>query len=143
MAGNTKLRGLGADNTIELERWGVRVKVPLDGQSMRSLRKALYEELPVKPSPKERKEEISYDAITGKIQMTLDPEAAQFLCELVAEESSYWTSCPTKREGDERRKEHAEFWTKGLNAALAAHEAYTDTEGEPGVDPSVDGTKQT
>lgn len=60
MAGNTKFMGFGVSEEgsstglVHLERWGGKTSVPVSADSLNSLRKACYQDLPKAP-PKEGK----------------------------------------------------------------------------------------
>ena len=140
MARNTHITGLGAGNKLMLERWGKTAAVFLEDASMHRVRVALYDELPVKPTQlKKEPEAVTYDQSTGQTRVTLSPEGSELLRAVVLHVVQATGLVPdTQEEADLLNQ-----WDVGLERAIDAHQEYLDLTKEPGVDPSVDDTKQT
>ena len=139
MAGNTKMIGFGAGNEVVFERWNGKATVGLSEESIKALRELCYKTLPKKPAQTEVPSRIAYYPDVGKVSFLLDPADAEYLRSLINDNVEAFKLLPRADDELETRAKMIEFWVKGIDAALAAHDAYTSVEGEPGVDPAADG----
>jgi hypothetical protein len=128
MAGNTKLVGFLNDNRVQLERWGVRTIVPLDGSSVESLRAACINDLPrrpVQPSAENNDFRAAYDSALGRISIVLSVDAAAYLSDLLDVLVKDNVQAMTK----------VRPWVEALHAAVQAHKDFHTYEDEPGARP--------
>jgi hypothetical protein len=87
MAGNTKLIGFGPGSTIELQRWGEKVQVKLELESIKALRAACYDQLPKKPPERLGSMEdfdVFYDESVGRVTLSLSPDMAKKISDVMA-----------------------------------------------------------
>lgn len=129
MAGNTKLMGFTPDGKVQLERWGTKITIFVSPDSLDSIRRACYTELPKKPSQKERDGfdecSIHYDEYVGRVHMVLDIESAAGLADALDRGCS-----PL---GSDDVHEKVSNWASRLRSSVKTHHDYHNTEGEPGV----------
>jgi hypothetical protein len=120
MAGNTKLRGFGTNNTIQLERWGKEVMLHLSGESVHALRDACTNQLPRNPPTRSNWTDtfnVKYEEATGRVRVDMDPATALQLAEVVGDHGEEVTD-----------------WVEDLKDAHQAHEDYINGTDEPGID---------
>lgn len=84
MTGNTKLIGFGGDGSVTLERWGQKVSVVLDGNSIQALKDVCYGKLPTQIPPAEFGGIRGvYDTNCHSIDIKMDPLWALKLMEFL------------------------------------------------------------
>lgn len=127
MAGNTKLTGFLDNHRVQLERWGTKIAVALDEASVEALRKACFNELPKKPDRRPPTHfadfMCDYNQDLGRVQLSLNPEVAGYLADLL----------DVLVKNDVSAMEKVRPWVDKLRAATQAHSDYHDGKDEPGV----------
>lgn len=130
MSGNTKLLGFGAQDEITLERWGKTASAKLDPAAIHVLRHLCHSELPKKPPERQSKEYCGYDFGEGNVEITLPPEKAKILADILQTLADSTGIVPEEKlESDLLNNLPGEIYL-----SLQEHEAYINTADEPGVD---------
>lgn len=119
MAGNTKLKGFGANGYIQLERWGKKADVQIDPGSLDKIREACHTELPIRaPNNLYKGVYITFNDRRLGIEIMLDGDRAKELKEILQTSSL-----------DTRHQ-----FLDSLELAIEDYDTYFDESDEPGIE---------